>query len=31
MVLEYFPRPRLFETLSRGDAIARFFEALRRI
>ena len=29
MALKYFPRPRLFETLSRGDAIARFFEAAK--
>jgi hypothetical protein len=29
MVLRYCPRPRLFETLSRGDAIARFFEAAK--
>lgn len=27
MVLKYCPRPRMFETLSRGEAIARFFEA----
>ena len=27
MVLLYCPRPRMFETLSRGEAIARFFEA----
>jgi len=27
MVLTYCPRPRMFETLSRGEAIARFFEA----
>jgi len=27
MVLEYCPRPGLFETLSVGDAVARFFEA----
>lgn len=27
MVLKYCPRPRLFETLSCGEAIARFFEA----
>ena len=27
MVLEYCPRPRLFETLAVGDAVARFFEA----
>jgi hypothetical protein len=27
MVLLYCPRPRMFETLSRGEAIARFFDA----
>lgn len=27
MVLQYCPRPRLFETLSCGDAVARFFKA----
>jgi len=27
MVLMYCPRPRMFETLSRGEAVARFFEA----
>lgn len=27
MVLMYCPRPRMFETLSRGEALARFFEA----
>ena len=27
MVLQYCPRPRLFETLSVGDAVARFFKA----
>lgn len=27
MVLKYCPRPRLFETLSVGDAVARFFQA----
>jgi predicted nucleotidyltransferase len=27
MVLEYCPSPRLFETLSVGEAVARFFEA----
>jgi len=27
MVLRYCPRPRLFETLSCGEAVARFFEA----
>jgi hypothetical protein len=27
MVLKYCPRPRLFETLSCGEAIARFFKA----
>jgi hypothetical protein len=27
MVLKYCPRPGLFETLSVGDAVARFFEA----
>jgi hypothetical protein len=27
MVLKYCPRPRLFETLSCGDAVARFFKA----
>lgn len=27
MVLKYCPRPRLFETLSVGDAVARLFEA----
>jgi hypothetical protein len=27
MVLKYCPRPRMFETLSRGEAVARFFEA----
>ena len=27
MALMYCPRPRIFETLSRGEAIARFFEA----
>ncbi len=27
MVLKYCPRPRLFETLSVGDAVARFFDA----
>jgi len=27
MVLTYCPRPRMFETLSRGEAIARFFNA----
>ena len=29
MALRYFPRLRLFETLSRGDAIARFFKAAK--
>lgn len=27
MVLQYCPRPRLFETMSVGDAVARFFKA----
>ena len=27
MVLMYCPRPRMFETLSRGEALARFFDA----
>lgn len=27
MVLMYCPRPRMFETLSRGEAVARFFKA----
>ena len=27
MVLKYCPRPGLFETLSCGEAVARFFEA----
>ena len=27
MVLKYCPRPRFFETLSCGEAVARFFEA----
>jgi Nucleotidyltransferase domain len=27
MVLLYCPRPRMFETLSRGEALARFFDA----
>jgi hypothetical protein len=27
MVLQHCPRPRLFETLSVGDAVARFFES----
>jgi len=30
MVLMYCPRPRMFETLSRGEAIARFFEAANK-
>ena len=27
MVLTYCPRPRMFQTLSRGEAVARFFKA----
>ena len=30
MVLKYLPRPRFFETLSCGEAVARFFEAAAR-
>jgi len=30
MVLTYCPRPRMFETLSRGEAIARFFDAANK-
>ena len=30
MVLQYLPRPRFFETLSCGEAVARFFEAASR-
>jgi hypothetical protein len=30
MVLKYCPRPRMFQTLSRGEAIARFFEAANK-